>query len=318
MDMFRNMRIYSRVAETGSFTGGAQLLGVTTAQASRAVSELEAHLRTRLLNRTTRRVAMTDAGARYLVRCQEIIERVDIAEAEAGDAHAQPTGQLRIHAPSAFGQNYVVPALARYLRKYPSVRVDLTLSQQTPDLLEEGYDVSLVVTTSRLPDSGMVSARLCTVPRVLCASPEYLERAGAPQTIAELRRHSCLQLRTSFFPPDRWVFEGDGMDNTIFELPTRRLRVNSVDALAVAVREGAGIAPVLLLTALPLFKSGELVRVLPSFELQTMTIYAIYPSREYLDAKISTWITALREHIEGAMPGFHSFTGHEELVPAGR
>ncbi|CAG4909578.1 LysR family transcriptional regulator [Paraburkholderia gardini] len=317
MDMLRSMKIYSRVAESGSFTGGAQQLGVTTAQASRAISELEAHLRTRLLNRTTRRVAMTDAGARYLLRCQEIIERVEVAEAEAGDARALPTGHLRIHAPSAFGQHYVVPALARYLRKYPSVRVDLTLSQQSPDLLEEGYDVSLVVTTGRLPDSGMVSARLCTMPSVLCASQEYLERTGAPRTIADLRGHNCLQLRTSFFAPDKWVFEGNPSGGGMFELPPGKLRVNSVDALAVAVRESVGIAPVPLLTALPMLKSGELVRVLPGFELQTMTIYAIYASREYLDAKISTWIATLREHVEGAMVSFHDITGREDLVPAG-
>jgi DNA-binding transcriptional LysR family regulator len=301
MDMLRSMKIYSRVAEMGSFTGGAQQLGVTTAQASRAVSELEMHLRTRLLNRTTRRIALTEAGRRYLDRCRQILESVEIAEVEASDARALPKGNLRIHAPSAFGQHYVMPALARYLEQNPAVRVDLTLSQQVPDLLEDGYDVLLVLATGALPDSGQVSAKLCTMPSVLCASPGYLARAGTPHSIADLRGHSCLQLRTAYLASDRWIFEGNGVPDEWFELPAGKLRVNSADALGAAVRDGIGIAPLPLLTALPMLRRGELVRVLSDYELQTMTIYAIYSSREYLDAKISTWIACLRDYVNSAL-----------------
>ncbi|WP_248319869.1 MULTISPECIES: LysR family transcriptional regulator [unclassified Caballeronia] len=300
MDLLRSMRIFARVAEASSFTAAAQQLDITTAQASRAITDLETHLRTRLLNRTTRRVALTDAGNRYLARCKEVIELVDLSEAEAGDARVLPSGVLRMHAPITFGHHYVVPALTRYLEAHPQVRVELTLSQNVPDMLDEGYDVFVQVTTSALPDSALVSTRICSMPSVLCASPRYLERAGVPRDIDDLSKHACLQLVTTFFPVDRWAFEGP-RGRAEVDLPPGRLRVNSADALAFAVADGFGIAPLPALSALPSIRSGELVRVLPEWELQTMTIYAMYASRQYLDAKIKTWVAFLKEFVEGTL-----------------
>ncbi|GGD50870.1 LysR family transcriptional regulator [Caballeronia grimmiae] len=300
MDLLRSMRIFTRVAEAASFTAAAQQLDITTAQASRAVTDLEAHLRTRLLNRTTRRVALTDAGNRYLARCKEVIALVDVSEAEASNAQVSPSGVLRMHAPITFGQHYVVPALTRYLDAHPQVRVELTLSQNVPDMLDEGYDVFLQITTSTLPDSALISHRICTMPSVLCASPRYLERAGVPRSIEELSDHACLQLVTAFFPVDRWIFEGP-QGSVEVDLPPGRLRVNAADALAVAVTDGLGIAPLPALSVQPLLKSGALVRVLPEWELQTMTIYAMYASRQYLDAKIKTWVAFLRDFVVGTL-----------------
>jgi DNA-binding transcriptional LysR family regulator len=301
MDKLGKMRMYMAVADTGSFTAAAQLLGSTTAQASRAVSDLETHLRSRLLNRSTRRLR---SGAE---QCREILDRVDIAEAQAGDAKALPKGVLRLHAPSAFGQYYVIPALAKYCEKYPDVRVDLTLSQHAPDILEGGFDVSLHVTHSPLPDSAMVAAQLCSVPTVLCAAPSYLAKIGSPKTLADLRKHSCLQLLTSFFASDKWTFSSE-QGTEVFDVPLAKLRVSSAEALAIALREGMGIAPLPLLTALSFLKSGELVRVMPTHELQSSTVYALYASREYLDAKIATWITFLRDYIAASLLAGQSAT----------
>src|SRR5258708_3430402 len=170
MDTLQNMRVFSRVVEAGSFTAAAQQLNTTTAYASRAVSDLEAHLRTRLLNRTTRRIALTDAGERYLQRCQQILAYVEEAEAEASDAHARPSGKLRVHTMSSFGGRYVVPALVRYQQLHPEVSVQLTLSQRIPDLLEEGFEVSIVLGYG-LPDSGLVSQRLGSAFSIACAAP---------------------------------------------------------------------------------------------------------------------------------------------------
>ncbi|SAL84262.1 LysR family transcriptional regulator [Caballeronia arvi] len=300
MDLLRSMRIFARVAEAASFTVAAQQMDITTAQASRAVTELETHLRTRLLNRTTRRVALTDAGNRYLARCKEVLELVDLSEAEASNAQLSPSGVLRMHAPITFGQHYVVPALTRYLEEHPQVRVELTLSQNVPDMLDEGFDVFLQVTTSTLPDSALVSTKICSMPSVLCASPAYLARAGVPQDLNDLPNHACLQLVTTFFPIDRWTFEGP-RGQVELELDPGRLRVNSADALAAALADGLGIAPLPMLAALPWLQSGALVRVLPEWALQTMTVYAMYASRQYLDAKIRTWITFLREFVEGTL-----------------
>ncbi|MEX3996331.1 substrate binding domain-containing protein [Paraburkholderia sp. EG286A] len=207
-------------------------------------------------------------------------------------------GVLRIHAPLSFGQAYVVPALVRYLEVYPDVRADLKLSQETPDLIDEGFDVTLQVTSTQLPDSAFVSTRICTMPSVLCASPAYIRRAGTPRDVNDPATHTCLQLVTPYFPVSRWQFSGPDGSMEI-ALPPGRLRVNSPEALASALAYGAGIGPLPMPAAVPLLASGKLVRVLPQFELQGMTIYAVYASRKYLDAKIRTWLECLRAYVAG-------------------
>jgi DNA-binding transcriptional LysR family regulator len=296
MDTLQNMKVFVHVVEATGFTAAAQKMNTTTASASRAVSDLEAHLCTRLLNRTTRRIALTEAGQRYLQRCLQILAYVEQAEAEASDAHARPSGRLRVHATSSFGQYYVAPAITRYRERYPSVSIDLTLSQHVPDLLDEGYDVTLQLAATELPDSGLVSQRLGSSYSVLCASPAYLEKSGTPRTVADLAEHMCLHVVTSIFPRDRWTLEGpDGVET--FELPPPQFRVNVADALAVALRDGMGIGALPAPTALPGLRNGTLVRVLPQHKMQMLTIYALYASRQYLDAKIKTWVEFLRESV---------------------
>lgn len=309
MNILRNMRVFARVADAGSFTVGAEQSDMTTAQASRSISELEAHLRTRLLHRTTRRIALTEAGIRYLLRCKQILTLVEVSEAEAGQAKSSPQGVLRIHAPLSFGQIYVVPALTRYLEIHPLVRAELTLSQTVPDLLDEGFDVSLQVAAAHLPDSALVSTKVCEMPSVLCASPKYIERYAAPKSVADLKQHICLQLVAPAFPVDRWKFQGPRGAAEIDLLPGR-LRVNSADALAVALMEGGGIGPLPMLSALPHLRSGSLVRVLSDYELQSTTVYATYLSREYLDAKIRTWIAFLRDSVTAALSLGHPECSH--------
>ncbi|WP_322106421.1 LysR family transcriptional regulator [Paraburkholderia sp. J41] len=299
MDTLQNMRVFVRVVEAGSFTGAAQHLNTTTAYASRAVSDLEAHLRTRLLNRTTRRIALTEAGERYLQRCEQILAYVDQAEAEAGDAHARPSGKLKIHAMTSFGQHYVVPAVGQYQKLYPDVHVELTLAQRMPDLLDEGYDVALVLATD-LPDSGFVSQRIASAFSIACASPAYLERHGVPQTPADLANHTCLQLVTPVFPSAQWQFTGpDG--ETAINLGPATFQVNVAEACAVAVREGMGVGLLPIYSAISGLRSGELEWILPEYRSQEMNVYALYPSRQYLDAKIRTWVELLREHLPSTL-----------------
>jgi DNA-binding transcriptional LysR family regulator len=292
MDMFRSMRVFVAVSEAGSFTAAAHQLDMTLAYVSRAISELESHLRTRLLNRTTRRIALTEPGERYLQRCLAIMAALADAEAEASNAHAKPVGTLRVHAMSSLGQKYVVPAVAAYQERYPAVSVDLTLSQHVPDLLEEGYDVALRIASASLPDSAYVSRQLGTFYSVLCASPKYLQIHGTPETVDELSNHTCLQVAMPHFPPDRWVLQGmDGAQE--FTLPEGRFKVNVPDAMAAALQEGMGIGALPTFSTRSLLRSGSLVRVLPDYHLQTMNIFAVYVSRQFLDAKIKTWIEFL-------------------------
>ncbi|ALK30332.1 LysR family transcriptional regulator [Burkholderia plantarii] len=295
MDTLQNMRVFVRVVDAGSFTAAAQQLNSTTAYASRAVSDLEAHLRTRLLNRTTRRIALTEAGERYLQRCEQILAYVDQAEAEAGDAHARPSGKLRIHSMTSLGQHYAVPMIARYRQRYPEVQVDLTLAQRLPDLLDEGFDVSVVV-DRHLPDSGLVSQRLGETFNVACASVDYLERHGVPQRPQDLDAHACLGMMAPGFVWDEWKFVGPAGEEH-FPVTQPSFCVNVAEALSAAIREGMGVGVLPLYTAIAGLRAGHFVRVMPEYRSHVMNIYALYPSRQYLDAKIRTWVDFMRESL---------------------
>jgi DNA-binding transcriptional LysR family regulator len=222
------------------------------------------------------------------------------AEAEASSAQAQPVGTLRVHAVSSLGQNYVVPAVAAYQERYPAVTVDLTLSQNLPDLLEEGYDVALRIAPGALPDSAYVSRRLGTFYSILCASPKYLAIHGVPQSIEDLSNHTCLQVDMPDFPVDRWHLQ-DVQGNYEFSLPDGRFKVNVPDAMAVAALEGMGIGALPTFTVRSLLRSGTLKRVLPDYQLETLNVFAVYASHQHLDAKIKAWVELLRECTDGAL-----------------
>jgi DNA-binding transcriptional LysR family regulator len=299
MDILQTMRIFSRVVEAGSFTAAARHRNATTASMSRAVSDLETHLRTRLLNRTTRRIQLTEAGERYLQRCLEILDYVDQAEAEASDAHARPSGKLKVHSMPGFGQHYVMPMISRYQQQYPTVQIDLTLAQRVPDLLDEGYDVSIVL-APELPDSGLVSQRLGSAFSIACASPSYVEKHGMPHIPSDLTQHICLQLTTTVSRNDQWAFVGPDGDET-FNLKPSPFTVNVAEAMAVAIRESMGIGVLPTSSALPYLLAGTLVRVLSNYTMQNLNVYALYPSRQYLDAKIRTWIEFLRDELPATL-----------------
>jgi DNA-binding transcriptional LysR family regulator len=290
------MRVFARVAEAGSFTAAARHFNMATGAVSRAVASLETHLRTRLLNRSTRRVVLTEAGERYLRRCEQILAYVEQADAEAANAQALPSGRLRVHATTGFGQAYLVAAIVQYQQSHQSVSVELTLSQHVPDLLDEGYDVTLQLSAADLPDSGLISHPLGTLRSVLCAAPAYLRERGTPCSVAELAGHHCLQLHSPVFPREKWWLEGPHGVET-FELPTATFQVNVAEALAGALREGVGIGALPMSTAVPAMRNGSLLRVLPEYRLQQLTVYVMYASRQFLDAKIRTFVDFLKQSI---------------------
>lgn len=295
MDILFNMRAFVCVAETGSFTAAAARLDLTTSYVSRAVATLETHLRARLLHRTTRRIALTEAGQRYLQRCQQILGYIEEAEAEAGDAHARPAGNLKLHTMTGIGQHYLIQAAAEYHEKYPEVSFDLTLANRTTDILDEGYDVS-VVTARELPDSGFISKRLGETHSVLCAAPAYLAQHGIPQQPAELAEHQCLRLVYPVMSLDKWLLDGpDGQQ--LVSVERTHFQVNTVDAMTVALKAGMGIGALPVYSALQSLEDGSLVRVLPGHTLYPLGVYALYPSRQYLDAKIRTWVEFLRDYM---------------------
>jgi DNA-binding transcriptional LysR family regulator len=295
MDILQSMRIFARVVEAGSFTKAARMMDITTANASRGVTDLEAHLKTRLLNRSTRRLALTEAGTRYFHHCLSILEHVELAEAEAADALVHASGRLRIHSMKSFGQNYVVPLMLRYMKKHPSVQMDLTLAQRVPDLLEEGFDVAILL-APELPDSDLVSQRLGTTYNIVCASPEYVALHGMPRVPRDLHKHTCLHLTTPVAPPDRWDLDGPSGTEVVM-LPPSVFTVNVAEAMATAIKEGGGIGVLPVSEALGHMRAGTMVRVLPDYRHQENSVFALYASRRWVDAKISTWVSFLRDEL---------------------
>ncbi|EDK84022.1 transcriptional regulator, LysR family [Burkholderia mallei 2002721280] len=300
MDMLDNMRLFVRVVEAGSFTAVAKEIDATTAQVSRAVSNLEAHVQTRLLHRTTRHLGLTESGQRYFERAKSILAEIDYANAEARNALLRPSGKLRIHAMTGLGQSHVVSSIVRYQEDNPDVSVELTLAQRMPNLVEEGYDVS-IVSASHLPDSGYVAQTCGTSCSVLVASREYLARHGTPTTPDDLAKHVCLRLDTPASPGGEWRLERDDGDETVYALPPAPFQANVPDALSVAVRAGRGIGSIALYTALDDIREGRLVRVLPNYRLDTLSVYAVYATRRYLDAKIRTFLDHLRTTLAPAL-----------------
>lgn len=298
MDTILAMRAFIRVAEAGSFTAAAQSLDISTATLSRAIVELETHLHTRLLNRSTRKVSVTDEGGRYLERCRTILADLDEAEEEARGARKHPAGVLKIHSFSSIGQHYVLPAVSKYRELYPDVKIELTLSQQMPNLFEGSSDVA-VVTAPSLPDSDLIAYRLGSTYSVLCASPDYIRVHGAPQVVADLRRHECLTLKAPCWPADEWLFEGpQGSDSMIVGVS---VQVNIVDALVEAVQQGMGIGMLPMCAAVRGLRDGKLARVLPNHTLQRMNIYTLYPSRRFVDMKTRAWLQLLRSYVPGVI-----------------
>jgi DNA-binding transcriptional LysR family regulator len=312
MDRLQHIQAFIRVVEAGSFTAAAVLLNTTTGVVSRAVSDLEAHLQTRLLNRSTRRLSVTEAGQRFLASTRQILEDLERAEAEARNAQDRPWGMLRVHSYASIGYHYVLPVIARYKNKYPEVMVELTLLQKEPDLFEGTSDVAVVVAPS-LPDSELVAQHLGSTYNVLCTSPQYLQQKGTPATPSDLANHDCLVLQTPGFPQRQWSLEGPEGTDTV-EV-TGSMRTNVAESLIFAVREGMGIASVPVFAAVDGLQNGSLVRVLPDYVLQRMNIYAIFACRRYVDAKIRTWVDLLRATLPSAIARDHEIVSDSFKQP---
>lgn len=297
MDKLGSMKMFVEVAQAGGFAKAAARASLSTGAVSRAIMELEANLQARLFHRTTRQISLTEAGRRYLEHCERILNQVELADAEATGAASQPNGRLRVHAPAGFGQHYLTPLLAYYTQQFEGVSVELVLSQRTPDLLEERFDVAIVVAQS-LRDSSLVSQRLGTSRSVLCASPQYLLRRGTPGSVAELEGHTCVQLSLQDLPALPWLFEDTNGHEQAYR-PAREapFTVNIAEALGEAVRAGMGIGMLPIPTALQGLHEGSLVQVLPHTRLKPINVYALYASRQYLDAKIKTLVEFLRDAV---------------------
>ncbi len=290
MDVLDGMRTFVAVIEAGSFARAADRLDRSPQLVSKYVAQLEARLGTRLLNRSTRRLSITEAGQAYFDRCVQVLADIDEMERAVADMTTQARGKLRINAPMSFGITHLSRAIAAFQREQPEVHVDLTLNDRAVDIISEGFDLAIRI--ARLADSALVARRLARIRLVACASPGYLDRHGAPREPADLAAHNCLQY-AYWTDGSRWRFERDGESHVVDGRGT--LAANNGDALRAAAVADVGVV------VLPTFivgnelRSGRLVRILPEYEIPGLAVYAVYAHRQFLSAKVRTFV----DHLSG-------------------
>ena len=287
MDQLAALRALRRVVEMGSFTAAADALGISHTIVSRQVRQLEEHLGAQLLNRTTRRFALTDAGREYYESTREVLDLLDEADRNVGHHQAEPTGTLRINAPMAFGTIEVAQWLPGFMAKYPGVQVDLVCNDRVVDLIEDGFDVALRLARD-LPDSTLVARRLATSKAVLAASPGYLQAHSAPTMPQDLTQHNCL-VYTAATRASEWTLVGaDGAEHAVAVRGT--LQANTNVALRAAAVAGVGIANAAAFIVREELERGALVEVLPGYTPKPRELYALYPQNRHLSPKVRAFV----------------------------
>jgi len=297
MDRLTSMAVFRRVVELDGFAAAARDLRMSGAAVSKHVGRLEEGLGVRLLNRTTRRLSLTEAGRTYYDRCARILD--DVAEAEqlvTSDA-ASPRGQLRVNAPMSFGFRHLGPVLPDFLARYPDITIDLALNDRMVDLLDEGWDVAVRI--ADLPDSSLIARRVGTMRGVLAASPAYVARRGEPADPKDLAGHDCL-LYALNARGQGWSFTGpNGPVSVQVQGP---LRANNGDVLAAAAEAGLGVVMMPTFIVCDQLRAGTLRTLMPQWTPLTTGIHCVYPPGRHLSAKVRAFVDFLAERFGGAVP----------------
>jgi len=294
MDRLQAIVAFSRVVEAGSFARAAERLDTSVSAVSRHVSDLEAHLGARLLNRTTRRLSLTETGQAFHERCVQILADLDEAEEAAHAGTAHPRGVLRVTSSITFGARHLAPVLASFMARYPEVQVDIELSDRAVDLVEEGMDAAVRI--GLIGSQQLVGRKVADTTMICCASPDYLQRHGTPVRPEDLTQHRCLTYEYASMR-NSWAFrgcEGDGAEHVV--RIGGALHANNGRFLTAMAVEGLGITYEPDFIVGPEIRTGKLVRVLAGWELPPSPIYVVYPSRRHLSAKVR----AFAEHVAEA------------------
>ncbi|SMC25773.1 transcriptional regulator, LysR family [Andreprevotia lacus DSM 23236] len=296
MDRLRAFEVFATVVSRGSFTRAADALDTSPANVTRYVNELEAHLGTRLLNRSSRRLSLTESGEALYERCKSILDEVAEAEALASAGSIHPRGRLRINAPLSFGILHLAPLWPRFMARYPDIGLDVELSDRVVDLVEDGYDLAIRI--SRAGSASLAARKLATSRNVIAASPAYLDRHGTPRTPADLQAHECI------------IYSHIGSEWPLVDpagkpCPTKvrgQLYTNNGDSARAAALADRGLIwqPTFLIG--DDLRAGRLVTVLPDYRLPDIDILALYPSRRHLGAKVRVMIDFLVEAFSGIAP----------------
>ncbi|MFL9864070.1 LysR family transcriptional regulator [Paraburkholderia fungorum] len=292
MDTLVSMKVFRHVVEVGSFVGAAERMEMSAAMASKHVMHLEQQLGARLLNRTTRRVAPTEAGREYYERLSQVLTELEEAEQVVGAASVVPQGRLRVSSLSAFGLSHVMAAVADYAAQYPQVTVDMTLSDRVVELIEEGFDVAIRASPTGLKSSSLIARQIATAHLVLCASPAYLRRHGTPKTVADLARHNYLQY-AGVSALDIMPATGDASSRVRL---SGNLIVNQLEAQRVILLQGAGVAMLGTEVIGDDLAAGRLVPLLvDDVPPRELPIHVVYASRRHLSAKVRSFVDFLAD-----------------------
>lgn len=295
MDKYQEMRVFTGVVDAGSFVAAADQLGMSKAAVSRYVAELELRLGVRLLHRTTRKLSLTQEGEVFLVRSREILASIEASEAELSTRIDSASGLLKVSVPVSFGIQHLAPLWGEFLDAHPRVSLDVQLADRVIDLVDEGFD--LAVRIARLPDSSLVSRKLASTRLVLCASPSYLERRGAPQHPRDLAQHELIGY-SLLAMGDQWQFTGP--EGTVSVKVKPRLWTNNGDTCVAIAAWGSGIQlqPTFLVASQ--LASGRLVELLPQYRSIELGIYAVYPTRKFVLPKVRALLEFLAAKIARA------------------
>ena len=291
LDRLLAMTVFVKVVEQGSFARAAERLNMSTSAVSRQIADLEAHLTTRLLNRTTRRVSLTESGQAYFERALHLLADLEETEAVVSSSTVNPRGTIRLTCSTSFGVPHLAPAIGAFQTRYPDVRFDISASSRFVDLVEEGLDLAIRI--GDLGNPNLIARRIGSMRLITCASPEYLKRKGTPKHPDDLARHNCF---TYEYAPvkNQWTFQ-DRKNNEIKVRIDGSVHANNGEMLAAIAVAGVGIALQPDFIVNPLLESGALVEILKNFRPAPTNIYAVYASRRHLSAKVRTFVDFLAE-----------------------
>jgi DNA-binding transcriptional LysR family regulator len=286
MNRWEGLDEFVAVAECGQFTAAAERLSLSSSQVSRQIARLEERLQTRLFYRSTRRVALTEAGQTFLQHCQRLQDAREEALRAVGDLGSEPKGLLRMTCAVAYGERFIVPLMTDFMVQHPQLRVDIELSNRTLDLLYDGLD--LAIRLGRLQDSRLVAARLAPRQMYLCGAPSYLQRYGRPHSLSELSKHNCL-----IGSSDLWSFQASDRDVSV--RVQGNWRCNSGQAVLEAALRGIGLCQLPDYYVLEYLRSGALVSLLDNQQPPDTAVWAIYPQQRHLSPKVRQLVDFLKQ-----------------------
>jgi len=292
-ELLDGIAVFVAVNKAGSFTAAADALGRSTSYISKEITRLEKRLGSRLLNRTTRTISLTDAGRSYFERCEQIVIDAENAERSINQLQDTPRGLLRVNAPTSFSQKNLMELLPAFLNAYPEIQLEVEFNDRMIDVVAEAYDV--VIRVGHHKDSSLIARQISQTKSVTVASPGYIKQHGEPKLASELPQHHCIAY--SLLPaPTNWEFKkGDKISHVSIK---PRVLCNIAELEVSMVKQGIGI------TRLPLFcceeeiKTGELVSIMQDYDPIELGIYAVYPHRQYLTPKVRVFVDFLLEHVE--------------------